>query len=105
MFPSEMIILMAIKVASNSNENSLSYSADVPGEYISYLYDSLITRGYLKRKNPKGYDLTSKGKEALLEFLDENRAKAKDLIGTLQQLDIESNQKIDNLIKDLIKVA
>ena len=77
---------------------------DVVGEYIGYLYDSLVSRGYLKRDSSRECQLTSKGREVLFEFLYQNETKVKDAIKTLQQLGIEINQRADKLEKEAIKV-
>ena len=108
MFPSEMVILMAITVTRNSGKELLTRPTDVIGEYIGYLYDSLVRRGYIKGSSSRGYQLTSKGMEALFEFLRENKARVKNTIIRLQQLGIEisqeQKQKIDKLEKEAIEV-
>ena len=104
MFPSEMAILMAIAVARNSDKKLLSRPMDVTGEYIAYLYNSLVRRDYLKGDSSRGYQLTLKGREALFEFLRKNETRVKDTVETLQQLSIEIGQGIDNLEKETIKV-
>ena len=43
MFPSEMVILMAIAVNKDTGKKLLTRPMDVTGEYIGYLYDSLVT--------------------------------------------------------------
>ncbi len=104
MFPSEMVILMAIAVARNSDRDLLSRPMDVTGEYITYLYNSLVRRGYLKGNSSRGYQLTSKGRETLFEFLHENKTRVKDTLRTLNQLGIkvgqEQKQEIDKLGKE-----
>ena len=108
MFPSEMIILMAIAVNKDTGKKLLNRPRDVIGEYSGYLYNSLVTRGYLKGDGSRGYQLTSKGKEALFELLHENKTRIKDTIKRLQQLGIEisqeQEQEIDKLEKETIKV-
>jgi len=106
MFPSEMVILMAIAKAGDSGEKLLSRPMDVVGEYIGYLYNSLVTRGYIQQRNsPRGYQLTIRGKRALFDFLHENRARVKNTIKTLQQLGIKvSPEEIDKLEREAIKV-
>ena len=88
MFPSEMVILMAIAVNRDSGRKLLTRPMDVTGEYIGYLYDSLVSRGYLRGNKARGYQLTPMGMESLLEFLRENRTRVKDTINRLQQLGI-----------------
>jgi len=104
MFPSEMVILMAIAVARDSNKKLLTRPMDVTGEYIGYLNHSLVRRGYLKENRSRGYQLTSKGRETLFEFLHKNKARVKDTIKMLQQLGIEISQPIDKLEKEAIEV-
>ncbi|GAG10590.1 unnamed protein product, partial [marine sediment metagenome] len=105
MFPSEMVILMAIEVSRDSGKKLLAHPVGVTGEYISNLYDSLVSRGHLKKNSLRGYQLTSKGREALFEFLLENKTRVKDTIKMLQQLGIESSQEIDELVKEAIEVS
>ena len=108
MFPSEMIILMAIAVNKDTGKKLLNRPRDVIGEYIGYLYDSLVRRGYLKKDGSRGYQLTSKGREALFELLCENKTRIKDMIKRLQQLGIEINQEqeqeIDKFEREAIEV-
>lgn len=104
MFPSEMAILMAIAVTRDAGKELLTRPMDVVGIYIGYLYDSLVRRGYLKRSGSGGYQLTPKGREALSEFLYENKTRVKDAIKALQQLGIEINLEEDSLEKEVIRV-
>jgi len=104
MFPSEMVILMAIAGSGDFGKTLLTRPMDVTGEYIGYLYGSLVTRGYLKGNRSRGYQLTSKGGEVLSEFLHRNKTRVKDTIRTLHQLGIEINQEIDKLEKEVIKL-
>ncbi len=104
MFPSEMVILMAIASPGDSGKKLLNRPTDVISEYLGYLYDSLVSRGYLKRSGSRGYELTSRGRETLIEFLSENRTKTEDIIEMLQRLGIESSLKIDELVKGAVEV-
>jgi len=108
MFPSEMVILMAITVARDSGNKLLTRPTDVVSEYIGYLYDSLVRRGYLKRNSLGGYQLTSKGRETLFEFLHQNKTRVRDTVNRLKQLGIEisqeQEQKIDKLGKEAMEV-
>ncbi len=94
MFPREMVILMAIAGGRDTGKKLLTRPMDVTGDYIGYLYNSLVSRGYLKENSSGGYQLTSKGGEALLGFLSANKTGVKDTIRTLQQLGIEISQPI-----------
>ena len=109
MFPSEMVILMAIAINKDTGKKLLSRPMDVTGDYISYLYNSLVNRGYLRGNKVTGYKLTSIGAESLSEFLNRNGTMAKDTLKRLKQLGIEVNQaqeqKIYKLKKEGIKVT
>jgi len=105
MFPSEVTILMAIAASGDSGKKLLTRPMDVVGEYIGYLCDSLVKRGYLKRDGSREYQLTPQGREALSEFLYKNKTEVKDAIKTLQQLGIEISQRADKLEKEAIKVS
>ena len=104
MFSSEMVILMAIAVAREPDKKLLTRPLDVTGEYIGYLCSSLVRRGYLREKRPKGYQLTAKGIETLFEFLHKNKNGVQDTIKMLQQLGIEIERDIDKLEKETIGV-
>ena len=104
MFPSEMVILMAIAVAGDSGKKLLTRPMDVTGEYVGYLYASLVRRGYIKGNKSRGYQLTSMGKASLFEFLYENKTRVKDTVNALQRLGIEISQEIDNLEEEAIGV-
>ncbi len=104
MFPSEMAILMAVASTRDSGKKLLTRPMDVVGEYIGYLCDSLVNRGYLKKDGSREYQLTPQGRESLFEFLYENTTRVKDTIKTLQQLGIEINQEVDSPEKEVIKV-
>ncbi len=108
MLPSEMIILMAIVVNKNTGNKLLTRPMDITGEYIGYLYNSLVSRGYLRGHRSTGYQLTPIGREAILEFIHKNKTKAKDVVKRLQLLGIEispeQEQKLGKLEKEAIKV-
>jgi len=101
-FPSEMVILLSIALSSASSKTLISRPMDVMNEYIDYLYTSLVRRGYLRESGSKGYKLTSKGSEALLIFLNENRSRAEYIIKALHQLGIESSHKIEEFGKEVV---
>ncbi len=104
MFPSEMVILIAIAGTRDHGRTLQTRPVDVTGEYIGYLYDSLVKRGYLVGNSSRGYQLTSKGRESLFKFLHENKTRVKDAIKTLQQMGIEISQDIDKLEMEVIQV-
>jgi len=96
MFPSETEILMAIAL-KKSGKKLVNRPVDVTSEYIVYLRDSLVKRGYLKKNRIKGYQLTSVGWRTLLEFLRDHEARTKNAIAKLKQLGIEYSQDMDKL--------
>ena len=104
MFPSEMVILMAIAVARGSGRKLVVPQMDVAGEYVAYLYGSLVRRGYLSGNSSKGYQLTSQGRGSLFQFLHENETRVKETMKTLQQLGIEIGQERDKIGKDVVGV-
>lgn len=103
-FPSELVILMAIALASDSGKTLLTRPMDITGEYVSYLYNSLVSRGYIEGNSSRGYQFTSKGRETLFEFLRTNRARLGDAVKTLQQLRIEVNHETGKFKKEAIEV-
>jgi len=104
MFPGEMVILMAIALAGDSVGRILDRPMDISSEYISYLYGSLVRRGYLKENSSGRYRLTPKGEKTLTEFLHENEVKVKDLVKTLQRLSIETSPEMEVMAKEKIGV-
>jgi len=103
MFFGEMVILMAIEVAGDSGKKLLN-PMDVTGNYISCSCESLVRRGYLKGNSSRGYQLTSAGREALFEFLLENKTRVKEMIKMLQQLGVEASEEIDKLAREVLEV-
>jgi len=104
MFPAEMVILMAIEVAGDSVRRLLSRPSDVSSQYIIYLYDSLVKRGYLAGGRGQGYRLTEVGREALIQFLHENEPRVRDLVRTLRQLGVETSEGIERIEKAAVGV-
>ena len=104
MFPSEMVILMAIVIAEGSSNKLLTRPMDVTSEYIGYLCNSLVRRGYLGKNSSTGYQLTSKGRQTILEFIQKNKNRVNDTVKMLQQLGIEGSQTIEKLEKKEIAI-
>ena len=107
MFPSEMVILMAIAANKDTGKKLLNRPMDAAGEYIDYLYDSLVNRGYLKGHRSTGYQFTTMGSEALVAFIHKNETMSKDVVKRLHLLGIEisqaQEQKINKLEREAIK--
>lgn len=104
MFPSEMVILMAMAVNRHSGNKLHDQPMDITGEYVGYLYESLVRRGYLKGSPSKGYRLTPQGQESLAEFLRNNDTRVKDTINRLRQLGIKYSLEMDRLGRHLAGV-
>ena len=104
MFPGEMVILLAIEVAGGSSKKLLARSTDVGGEHVSCLCASLVRRGYLKKNILGGYRLTPEGREALFEFLLENKTRVREMTKVLQQLGVEAKEEISTLTREVLEV-
>ena len=90
MFPSEMVVLMAIAATNKTSAKSDIHTADVTVDYTSHLYESLIQRGFLLETGIHKYRLTTKGRGVVRDFMHDNKTKVKDIIGTLRELGIET---------------
>ena len=108
MLPSEMIILLATVVNKKNGKKFMTRPMDVTGEYIGYLYNSLVSRGYLRGHRSTGYQLTAIGREAILEFIKKNKTRSEDVVKRLQLLGIEigpaQEKKILEFKKEAIQV-
>jgi DNA-binding IclR family transcriptional regulator len=92
--PAEMVILLAMAEAGGLGKEALrSRVVNMTDEYVGRLYRSLVRRGYLKRRGSSGYQLTSKGGEALIEFLHRNETRARRTINALERLRINIGQE------------
>lgn len=105
MLPSEMIILMATVVNTKTGNKLLTLPMDITGEYIGYLYNSLVNRGYLKGHRATGYQLTVFGREAISDFIKNNKTKSKDVVKRLKMLGIEISQEQQQKIEQMGKGA
>ena len=94
MFPAEMLILMAIALAGDSVSKIVDRPMDVSGEYIYYLYESLVKRGYLSCNDFNEYSLTLKGKKAICEFLRKNKEKLHDMVRMLRIMGVETDSRV-----------
>ena len=100
MFPTEMEILLDITKNKDSGKQLMSRPMDVVSEYICYLCDSLVRRGYIKGNKTKGYRLTSMGRE-ILAVPAKNEARVKQAKATR----IEYRQELDKLLKERLKAS
>jgi len=97
MFPSEMVVLMAMASTGQSLSKLLGRPGNVPSDYVDYLYKSLIRRGYLNENNSESYKLTVKGRLAIYNFLRQNETKVQNLAEALQNLGIETGDWIGKI--------
>jgi Mn-dependent DtxR family transcriptional regulator len=108
MLPSEMIILMAISINKNTGQKLLAQPMDVTSEYVGYLYNSLVNRGYLRGHKSTGYQLTTIGREAIFDFVKKNNSRSVDVVKRLRVLGIEispeQEQRISKLERETINV-
>jgi hypothetical protein len=105
MLPSEMIILMAITVNKSTGQKLLTRPMDVTGEYIGYLYNSLVNRGYLRGHRSTGYKLTTIGREAILDFIKKNNSRSDDVVNRLRLLGIEISPEQEQRLGKIEKEA
>ncbi len=73
MFPTYVAILSAIEAADELSVEQLYRVTDVRGGALRHICNSLVRHGYLEPSISGGYSITSAGKEALLESLNEVR--------------------------------
>jgi DNA-binding MarR family transcriptional regulator len=105
MLPSEMVILMAISINKDTGHKLLAHSLDITNDYIDYLYNSLVNRGFLKGHRTTGFRLTAIGKEAIQCFTKEHGSKDLDAIERLRALDIEIGQEEKKINQKRIKAS
>jgi hypothetical protein len=98
MLPSEMVILMAITINKTTGKKLLTSPLDITSEYIGYLYNSLVNRGYLKGHRSTGFQLTTIGREAIHSFVKKNGSKATDVVQRLRLLGIEISSEQEKKI-------
>ena len=91
MFPSEMVVLMAMATTSKAYGKSNGRPAGTASDYTSHLYESLIQRGYLRETGIHKYKLTTKGRVVVRDFMHDNKTKVRDIIRILRELGIETS--------------
>ena len=105
MLPSEMVILMAITINKRTGQKLLTNPLDITSEYIGYLYNSLVNRGFLKGHRTTGFRLTTIGREAIQNFVRKNRSKDLDVVERLHLLGIEISPEQERKIFQVEKEA
>ena len=105
MLPSEMVILMAITINKSTGQKLLTSPMDITSEYIGYLYNSLVNRGYLKGHRSTGFQLTTIGRGAIHNFVKRNGSTAMDVVQRLRLLGIEISSEQEKKICKLEQEA
>jgi hypothetical protein len=67
----------------------------VAGKHVGFLGDTQVSHGCIEGNRIRRYQLTSMGREILLELLREHEARAKDAMRSIKQLSIGYNQRMD----------
>lgn len=105
MLPSEMVILMAITINKNTGQKLLTSPMDITSEYIGYLYNSLVNRGYLKGHRSTGFKLTDIGSKAIHNHIKKNGLRVMDIVPRLRLLGIEISAEQENKLCKLEQQA
>jgi predicted transcriptional regulator len=93
-----MVILIAISINKATGQKLLDHPLDITNDYINYLYNNLVNRGFLKGHRTTGFRLTAIGKEAIQSFILENESGDLDVIERLRALDIDISQEQEKKI-------
>ena len=92
---------MAITINKRTGQRLLTSPMDITSEYIGYLYNSLVNRGYLKGHRSTGFQLTTIGREAIHNFIKRNGFGATDVVERLRLLGIEISSEQEKKIYKL----
>ncbi len=99
----DLAALIAIRVAGEFNQKQPGCSGEVSIRQVSHLRDELVSGGYISPDNPRKYQLSDKGRNALLEEAlkivncnDEIWVKYR--IRKLEQLFSEIHLQLNNLV-------
>ena len=104
MLPSELIMLIATVISTDSGLSFFSSPLDEMDRYLESLYSSLVRRGYLVNNSGK-YNLTPKGAVIFTSFVDDHRTKTKSIVSTLERLRVEGTRKFDELFDETVKAS
>ncbi len=99
MLPSEMEIISAIALNKSVGKKLANNSIDVISEYFIHVFNSLVSRGYLKGNRVKGYQLTPMGETDLIRLLQENEARTQNALRRLKILGVDYRNCMDKLRK------
>lgn len=97
MLPSEIVVLMAMAATGQPVAALPGCPGDESCDRVDYLYKSLIRRGYLKETTSRWYQLTMKGRLAIVKFLHQNETRVGELVEALQKLGIKTGEWIGTI--------
>ena len=100
MLPSEMEIMLAIALNKSVGKQLANSSMDVISEFFINVFNSLVSRGYLKGNRVKGYQLTPVGKTTLIGLLQENKARTQEALRRTKILGVDYHTRMDQLRKE-----
>jgi len=100
MLPSEMEIMLAIALNKSVGKQLANSSMDVISEYFINVFNSLVSRGYLKGNRVRGYRLTPMGKTTLIRLLQENEARTRNALRRSKILGVDYHTRMDKLRKE-----
>ncbi len=104
MVTDELITLITIEEVGKLTKRPTNCPREITYDHINYICDALVSRGYLAENRLVGYQLTSKGKdailgEAILLVACGDEAWVKYRMGRLEQVYGEISQQVDNFIR------
>ncbi len=104
MLTDEVITLITIEEAGRTSNRLTNYPREITYERINYIGSALVSSGHLVVNSPEGYQLTSKGWNAILGeairlVACEDEAWVKYRMERLEQLYDEISQQADNFIR------
>jgi len=97
MSTNEMAILMSIALNKELGKELTNNRMNSTGKRVSYLCDSLVSRGYISGNRIKRYHNVSNVRATLLGFRQENNARPKEAIEKLKKLVEDYNTELDKL--------
>ncbi len=91
MLPGETLVLLSMVLRNLSTTVFFKQPLNEMGDYIGSIYDSLVWKGYVVINKAGRYQLTYKGKKAVIKLLKNKKAMLDGKIGALQEIHIGSN--------------
>ena len=105
MLTDEVITLIAIGEAGKFIKRHIKYPREITYDRINYIGNGLVSRGHLVTNNLGGYQLTSKGRNAILgEAIQivacKDEAWVQYRMERLEQLYDEISEQVDKFIRN-----